>query len=101
MISTETVYIVTSRDYADTPRMWLSEQMSGYDANVYRDAIASEGVNRVADDDWANIWTQGENVYPTREQAEASLDEFDARHIVVDIAREDVRDALLRDFANV
>lgn len=99
----DTIYIVSSSPYARSgARAYVLEQMSGYDTDVYRAAIASDTIDQVVQEEWENVWTQGDDVYLTQEVAEAEAEgRYETRNavaVVVEITRGIVRAALLDAF---
>lgn len=104
----DTIWYASTDPYAKAfgANAWLYEQIKLFDPGCYRADLADPDntalVDRVVQEDWENVWTQGDGVYATREEAEAAAeamqDEGYSRITVLEITREDVRGALLAVF---
>ena len=90
----DTVYIVTTdnRPVQD----WLLDRMSGWDRDVYQQVVAEGGLASLVRLDWADCWTQGEDVFDTYEAAKADADERTGVHHVLALTIEDVEEAIRR-----
>lgn len=73
------------------------DAMTGYDTDLYRREIAAGNLDQLVDEEWANVWTQGDSTFATEDAAREHADDTGARH-VIRITRDDVRSALLRAF---
>jgi hypothetical protein len=93
-VTTDTVFVTYDLGQSD-PVTFVLDAMQGYDSELYRAEIAAGRLDDLVAEEWANVWTQGENTFLTREAADASLDESGHLHII-EITREHVREALRR-----
>ncbi len=93
----EPVFILTRSGYGSA-RDYLADAMSGFEPSCYVTDIPTLGIDRVARDDWDNIWSQGDEVRHTEEDAEAALLTDEGYRGWVRVTLDDVRDALWRAF---
>lgn len=100
----DTIYIVTSSHYAKSPAGYVFDQMGHFDRSCYTDipGMSDEQLDAAVQEEWENVWAQGDDVYLTREAAEAeAADRYETRNIravVIEITRKDVKSALVRHF---
>lgn len=83
------------------PIQYALDGMTGYNADLYREDLITEGTAWIVQEEWVNVWTQGDNAFATREDAEAYVEEVqhDNGH-VVELTRQDVATALERAFGS-
>lgn len=102
LLEATTLYLLATGParYDGSPALYLADQMGSYEADLYRVDLYRHGLDQLVSDEWNNVWTQGDNVFLTREAAEAALDsdEFGHGWYVIEITREDVAEALEREF---
>lgn len=97
----ETVYIITNSapDHAGNPVLYVREQLGTFETSLYRRALAERGLAAVARSDWDNMWSAGDNVFSTREAAQAELDDpFGPSGRIIELSLDDVTTALAREF---
>ncbi|HNR00555.1 MAG TPA: hypothetical protein PKN52_11155 [Trueperaceae bacterium] len=94
MSMTDTIFTLSDRD--DT-LAHIADAMTGYEADLYAADIAAGKLEELVELEWKNVWTQGDNVYATAEAAAADATRYSPH--VLEITRDDVRAALLREFA--
>lgn len=95
---TDTIFTLSPRQNAAEH---IAEAMTGYDSDLYRSDIAGGKLEELVELEWDNVWTQGDNVYTTAAAAAAAAADASryARN-VLEISRDDVRVALLREFGD-
>lgn len=102
----DSLFILSTSAYALSPAGYVYEQTSHFDRSCYADipGMTDAQLDAAVQEDWENIWTQGDDVYVVEEAAEAEADaryeRGEHRPVVVEITRRAVKDALVRHFGD-
>lgn len=97
-----TLFIASStyRNETET-RAIILDSMGGYERDYYAPAIANGEIDNLVNEEWENVWTQGDGVFTNETEArEYVADENEGgRHLkVIEITRDDVRAAIIEAF---
>lgn len=98
---TDTIYITAGSMNQEDHVAFIQDAMSSYDTDLYRAEIAAGNINELVEQEWANVWTQGDNSHATEAAALAAIDadyDLSYRSRVVIVDRALIRSALLDMF---